>query len=60
MINNSQEAFLWSGTGIDEIDDAIMDLIVLSELRIDAALEIAEEISAVKSKWKHMLGKDLA
>ncbi len=53
MINQCHhgEEFLWNGSGIDEVDDAIMDLIKLSEINPDATKEIADEISAVLSSF---------
>lgn len=55
MINNCHhgEAFLWKGSGIDEIDNAIMDLIKLCEINPDVAKEMADEISANLSSWRH-------
>lgn len=60
MINNCHhvEAFLWSGTGIDEVDNAIMDLVKLSEIDVEVAKEIADEIQAVLSTTKHRHGMD--
>ena len=54
MINTCHhgEAFLWHGTGIDEVDDGIMDLIQLSEIRPDIATDICDEISSVLAKVK--------
>ena len=52
MINNCHhgEAFLWGGTGIDDVDDAIIDLVKISEISTDVAMEIADEISSVLSR----------
>jgi len=46
-------AFLWNGTGIDEVDDAIMDFVKLAELSPENAKEIADEIQAVLSRIKN-------
>ena len=56
MINTCHhgEAFLWHGTGIDEIDDGIMDLIKLSEIRPDIAMDVCDEISSILSTVKNM------
>ena len=60
MINNCHhgEAFLWHGTGIDEVDDAIMSLVRLSELDLQATLNIADEIMALVSTARHRAGLD--
>lgn len=57
MINNCHhgEAFLWNGTGVDEVDDAIMDLVKLTELDVDTAKEIADDISAVLATIQHRI-----
>ena len=47
------EAFLWHGTGIDEIDDAIVDLVKLSEVRPDIVRDIADEILAILATANH-------
>ncbi len=54
MINQCHhgEAFLWNGSGIDEVDDAVMDFIKLCEINPDMAKEIADEISAVLSSFR--------
>lgn len=51
MINNCHhgEAFLWYGTGVDEVDDAIMDLVKLTQLNEEAGKEIADLISSTLS-----------
>lgn len=60
MINNCHhgEAFLWNGTGIDDVDDTIMDLVMLSEIAPEVATDIADEISALLSTARHRLGLD--
>ncbi len=51
-------AFLWQGTGIDEVDDAIMDLVKIAEVDEDAAKELADLISSVKSKVSEIKEKE--
>ena len=52
QFGNHGEAFLWHGSGNDDIDLAIMELIRLSELDLSSALEISEEISSCLSSAK--------
>lgn len=52
QFGNHSEAFLWHGSSSDEVDLAIMELIRLSELDIDSALEIADEIGSLLSRAK--------
>ena len=56
MINqcHHREAFLWNSSGIDEVDNAIMDFIKLCEINPDMAKEIADEISAVLSSFRKL------
>ena len=41
------EAFLWHGTGIDEVDDAIMDLVKLTETSPTVAKDVSDEVLAI-------------
>jgi len=52
------EAFLWHGSGNDEIDVAVVELMQLSELDEKTALEIADEIGACLSRRRTMLAPD--
>lgn len=52
QFGNHGEPFLWRGSGNDDIDLAVMELIRLSELDMDSALEVAEEIGSLLSKAK--------
>lgn len=52
QFGNHGEPFLWQGSGDDDIDTAIMEIIQLAELNRDLALEIADEIGACVSQSK--------
>lgn len=54
---NHGEPFLWVGSGNDDIDLAVMELIRLSQLDLDSALELSEEIGSLLSRAKEKCEK---
>ena len=58
QFGNHAEPFLWHGSGNDEIDVAVVELMQLAELDEKTALEIADEIGACLSRRRTMLATD--